>query len=243
MDRLQLLRTPTGLATIAHSTQKRKDCKVAYAATQRYSGRMEVVTEGHRERKKRKTREAIVEAAMALFDAKGFDATTIAEIADAAEIAPRTFFAYFPSKEDVVFSDFDVALDAMRQRFTERPADEGAIDALRNWIAEMVGELDPADERQRFRRALIQNNDSLHDHDRAQRGRFQEALAAALRDDFGGPDSDLRAQMVAAAAISALATMTDDPVATEARFGDDPMTVVDEALAFVRGGIAALESR
>lgn len=204
---------------------------------------MDVAAEGHRERKKRKTREAIVEAAMALFDEKGFDATTIAEIADAAEIAPRTFFAYFPSKEDVVFSDFDVALDAMRQRFAERPTDEGAIDALRDWIAELVGELDPADEQQRFRRALIRDNVSLHDHHRAQRARYQEALAAALRDDFEGPNGDLRAQMVAAAAIAALATISDAPLAIQALLEDDPMTIVDEALTFVRGGIAAFASR
>lgn len=202
---------------------------------------MKVVAEGLRERKKRKTRAAIVDSAMSLFDAQGFDETTIADIAEAAEIAPRTFFAYFPAKEDVVFSDFEVALAAMEARFAERPADEDAIDALRRWIAEMVEGLDPADQTERRRRLLIRDNEALTNHDRALRAHFQEALARALRDDFRGPEGDLRARMVASAAVSALAVLTEDPDQTEAVHGDDPMVVIDEALRFLRGGIDALE--
>jgi AcrR family transcriptional regulator len=205
---------------------------------------MEAVVEGLRQRKKRKTREAIVDAAMSLFEEKGFGATTIADIADRAEIAPRTFFAYFPSKEDVVFSDFSEALGSMESRFATRAPGEDAIDALRGWIAGMVEQMDSGDKRKECQHRLIRENADLADHDRALRGHFEEELVRALREDFSDRgDRDVRARMVAAAAVSALAALDDDHGASGKRDDEDPMAIVDEALAFVRGGIAALEAR
>jgi AcrR family transcriptional regulator len=83
---------------------------------------------GLRERKKAKTRDAIVEAAVRLFVAQGFEETTIEQIAAAAEVAPRTFFRYFPSKEDVVFQDQDVENAVIREVIAHRKPGEGDID-------------------------------------------------------------------------------------------------------------------
>ena len=64
---------------------------------------------GLRERKKARTRAAIRQHALALFLTQGYAATTVEQIADAAEVSPATFFRYFPTKEDVVLQDdFDI---------------------------------------------------------------------------------------------------------------------------------------
>src|SRR5919108_617781 len=97
---------------------------------------------GLRERKKQRTREAIVDAAFELFAQRGFEATTIADIAAAADIAPRTFFGYFATKEDVVTHDFAAVEASMRERLTNRAPGETTIDALREWVAGLMRSID-----------------------------------------------------------------------------------------------------
>ncbi|MFG2954667.1 TetR/AcrR family transcriptional regulator [Streptomyces sp. NPDC048291] len=84
---------------------------------------------GLRERKKIKTREAIRSATYALVEEQGYDATTIEQIAERAEVSPSTVFRYFPTKEDIVLTDeYDpLVLEELR----DRPADEPWPDSLR----------------------------------------------------------------------------------------------------------------
>ncbi|BCB85893.1 TetR family transcriptional regulator [Phytohabitans suffuscus] len=91
-----------------------------------------------RERKKQRTREALIDAAFELFTTKGFEATTVDEIAEAVEVSSRTFFRYFGSKEDVAtslqlqqFLDVYSALDA-------RPAGEPVVTALRHACVQVL---------------------------------------------------------------------------------------------------------
>ncbi|TQN30975.1 TetR family transcriptional regulator [Haloactinospora alba] len=86
---------------------------------------------GLRERKKTRTREALVEAAVRLTRERGFDATTTAEIAEEAGVSQRTLFRYFPCKEDVLLSVQDGVDSAFRDELRERPADEPPLLALR----------------------------------------------------------------------------------------------------------------
>lgn len=84
---------------------------------------------GLRERKKIKTREAIRTATYALVKEQGYDATTIEQIAERAEVSPSTVFRYFPTKEDIVLTDeFD---PLMMEELRARPADEPWMDTLR----------------------------------------------------------------------------------------------------------------
>ena len=92
---------------------------------------------GLRERKKAKTRTAIQEHALRLFAEQGYEATTVEQIADAAEVSPSTFFRYFPTKEDVVMYD---ALDPLLLAAWEsQPADLSPIGALRATMRDVFG--------------------------------------------------------------------------------------------------------
>ena len=101
---------------------------------------------GLRERKKQATRVAIRDAAMRLFDEQGFTATTIDQIATAAEVSRATVLNYFATKEDIVFGDAPAAMEHLRATLEERPADQGTIEAFRVWLlalAELGGWIEP----------------------------------------------------------------------------------------------------
>src|SRR5947207_4601406 len=89
---------------------------------------------GLRERKKQRTREAIVRAAHQLFVGRGYHATTLPEIAAAADVSTRTIFAYFPSKEDILFSDIAQLKDALARALAERPEGTDALETARQFI-------------------------------------------------------------------------------------------------------------
>ena len=94
---------------------------------------------GLRERKKARTHAAIQEHALRLFRKQGYEATTVEQIAAAADVSQSTFFRYFPSKEDVVLHDaFDPILFAA---FGEQPAELTPIQALRASMADVFGAL------------------------------------------------------------------------------------------------------
>ena len=96
---------------------------------------------GLRERKKARTREAIIDAALDLFASKGFEATTIEDIAAAADVSPRTFFRYFESKVDLVMARNEAHGDKIGPLIVARPASEGPLEALRQVIQQTMCEL------------------------------------------------------------------------------------------------------
>jgi AcrR family transcriptional regulator len=101
---------------------------------------------GLRERKKLRTRSALIDSAFVLFQRKGFEATTIDEIAEAVDISPRTFFRYFTSKEEVALSLIDDQLGALMDHFERRPAEESVLEALRNASIEVLRACEAGDE-------------------------------------------------------------------------------------------------
>ncbi|WP_406319292.1 TetR/AcrR family transcriptional regulator [Streptosporangium sp. NBC_01639] len=86
--------------------------------------------ETRRERKKRQTRELLVTTAFRLFDEQGYEQTTLAQITSAADVATKTFFNYFRSKDDVLFADVEQYYQATVEVISERTLDEGVSDVL-----------------------------------------------------------------------------------------------------------------
>jgi AcrR family transcriptional regulator len=100
--------------------------------------------EGLRSRKKQKTRLAIEDAALALFAEQGFEATTVEQIVERAEVSMTTFFRYFPSKADVVLTNWGEGLPELHHAITERPVGEPDLLAVRRAIEqEWVASIDP----------------------------------------------------------------------------------------------------
>jgi AcrR family transcriptional regulator len=207
------------------------------------------MTEGLRERKKQQTRQAIHSAAMRLFAERGFEATTIAEIAAAADISPRTFFAYFSSKEEAVFAKFEPAYENFDRALSERPPGTTALDALRTWIGQTAKKFSGDVEYERLQAKLRRESPAVAACDLQHTRRFEQRLAEAVGEDLGEPADALRPRLVAAAAVAALmagsdkadAVLEGDPEQAEAMIAD-PMAFIDDALRFLEAGLAALRT-
>jgi AcrR family transcriptional regulator len=197
---------------------------------------------GLRERKKQKTRNTIINVALELFAERGYEQTTIAEIADAAEVSPRTIFAYFPSKADILFYDQPEMQQRLAQVFRDRPEGATALDVLRDFIA---GTLSPASEEEHNvalrRRTVIAANETLRLNERARFAPFEQLMAEAIADDLHAGSDDIRPRMIAAALATALSAIRDHDPATSPGLAspEQVMAVIDDVMDFLRGGLDA----
>src|ERR1700724_1898780 len=89
---------------------------------------------GLRERKKQQTREKIERVALRLFAERGYDQTTLAEIAEAANVSPRTIFAYFENKEDILLCEESSFGDRLADVLEQRPPGATTVDAIREFL-------------------------------------------------------------------------------------------------------------
>jgi AcrR family transcriptional regulator len=103
------------------------------------------MTEGLRERKKQMTRQVLLDAATRLFEERGYDNVTVAEIADAANISVKTMFTYFASKEDLAFGDEAVLRNALVRAVAGRPAGMTVLDAVAGELRSQVAGAPAAD--------------------------------------------------------------------------------------------------
>ncbi|GAA4725389.1 TetR family transcriptional regulator [Phytohabitans rumicis] len=189
---------------------------------------------GLRERKKAKTRAAIQRHALRLFQEQGYAATTVDQIAAAAEVSQSTFFRYFPTKEDVVLlDDYD---PRMLQALQEQPPDVPPVRAIRGAIRRVFEAIDAADwEREQQRQRLIQTVPELQARAMQQYVKTIELLAVALTEREGLPIDDFNARVLAGAVIGASIGATMHAVGGEYELSD--MDLVDQALGLLEDGL------
>ncbi|MEV6156955.1 TetR family transcriptional regulator [Nonomuraea sp. NPDC052129] len=199
---------------------------------------------GHRERKKLRTRRALVEAAVRLFEEKGYDNTTVADIAAAADVAPRTFFTYFPSKEDVLFLPVEGRSEALVATLADHPPGEPpgqALLRLYDAIVRSQAESDGLDiVLSPVRARLIMTEPALRARAVTLMSDAQPRLAKALHQAY----SDQLDLITAAAAVgSFLGAITSAEMIARER-GDSPEQVMGagrKAVEIVARGLAHMD--
>lgn len=152
-----------------------------------------------------RTRARIAEVAIELIIEQGYDATTVDEIAARADVSPRTFFRYFPTKEAVLFHDLDDRLDALIDQIEQRPSDESPATTLIAIVREMArGFSSEGTERRLFCRMLTERP-SLRVYQRTTIAEHLEReIATALANHAGLPADDLSLQVAVAVVGSCL---------------------------------------
>jgi len=155
---------------------------------------------GLRERKKAKTRAAIRDHAMRLFEEQGYAATTVDQIAEAAEVSQSTFFRYFPTKEDVILADdYDPMIVAA---IKAQPPGTSPVRALVSAMREVFLNLSPEEwESERKRQRIYQTVPELRAAAMNQTVSAIEMLAAALADRDGMPHDDRKYRVIAGALV------------------------------------------
>jgi AcrR family transcriptional regulator len=191
------------------------------------------MTPGLRERKKLRTRASIQKEAMRLFLDKGYEDTTIEDIAEAVEISPSTFFNYFPSKEAVVFQD---DLDPLiLEAFDAQPSTVNPIRRLRNAMRTVFEHMTPDQETLvRERTQLFLSTPELRGAMFSQFADLVNQIAELLAARSGKKTSDFAVRNMAGAVLGVLLasmfTITEDPKASMVK-------VADSALAHLEAGL------
>jgi AcrR family transcriptional regulator len=191
---------------------------------------------GLRERKKAKTRAAIRKHALRLIQKQGYDATTVEQIAAAAEVSPATFFRYYPTKEDVVLQD-DVDLVTL-EALQAQPAELGPIAAFRAAAAAMREQMTPADlESFRATTRLTFAVPEIRARALDEFVRTVDVISAAIAARLGRDATDFAARNIAGAILGVVmtATMPWSPGA-DADI-DQVFQRIDEGLAHLEAGL------
>ncbi len=188
---------------------------------------------GHAGRKRVTSRAELEQAAFALFEAHGFGATTVDEIATAAGIGRRTFFRYFPSKNDIPWGAFEAELDRMRVRLKAWPPEVPLMDAIRLALIDF-NRVSPADvPLHRRRMELILRVPTLFAHSTLRFTAWRQVVAEFVAERTGRRPDELAPQVIAHAvlgvSVAAYEHWLDDPAEDIGTLLDNGMRQLDAA--------------
>jgi AcrR family transcriptional regulator len=189
---------------------------------------------GLRERKKQKTRWAIQEHALRLIAQQGYDATTVEQIAAAAEISPSTFFRYFKTKEDVIIEDeYDPMLVEL---FAAAPAGSTPLAAMRHAMRAAFAQMDAAELAKVLARTkLIMSVPALRARNFENLGPTVQLIAQGLAPRLGRPPDDFAVLTFAGACMGALLPAIFRWV--EGDGTEDLAELADQALGHLEAGL------
>jgi AcrR family transcriptional regulator len=195
------------------------------------------VTSGLRERKKLATRLALHRAALELVATSGLDGVSVDAVAERAEVSPRTFFNYFPTKDDAVLGLDPDSEQHQVEAFLARPAGETPLEALRAVAREQAAAMAGETDLWPLRLRVIEAHPALLGRLAAAFGRSERALAAAVAERSGAGVDDLLPQLLAGVSGVAMRTALHRWLATG--FTASLPDLVDEAWAALAAGLPA----
>jgi AcrR family transcriptional regulator len=191
--------------------------------------------DGLRERSRERRRAAIEQAALRLFAERGYETTTLAQVAEAAEVSPRTVSLYFPSKLDLALSYPTAGTARLAETVAARGKGRTTLDALSDWLrAEYRDFRDPLDQLGR----MYEENPILRGAETLEMARHKRQLTQSLADDLGREPGDVVVTLVGGAidgVVAALLQMGPERA--------DSVETLDAAVRVMRAAFDASRAR
>jgi AcrR family transcriptional regulator len=190
------------------------------------------------EQRRRSTREALRRAALASFASKGFANVTVTELAREAGVTERTFFRHFPTKEAVLFQDYETQVEWLSEALAQRPVSESVFDAVLASVASFPYDLEVVRQAATARTELI-TADRIASHLRVVQSSFAGVITDFIKNRYSDmSDLDLVAEVAGATLAAALVVAVENWGRNGCK--DDRGEITAAAMNLVRSGLAPL---